>query len=165
MLCRAIQGGRVTVESSEKVMWSTEGENGRPLHYSSHEQYEKAKRYDTWRWATQIRKCPVCYQEEQMAIISSSTCYQKEWSSYAKVEMALSCGYVWCESKVYCCAEHYGIGTQNVRSMNQGKLDVVKKEMARVNLDILEISERKWTGMGKFNSDDLLYLLVQARIP
>ena len=44
--------------------------------------------------------------------------------------------------------------TWNVRSMNQGKLEVVKQEMARVNVDILEISERKWTGMGEFNSDD-----------
>ena len=42
----------------------------------------------------------------------------------------------------------------NVRSMNQGKLDVVKQEMARVSIDILEISEIKWTGMGKFNSDE-----------
>ena len=42
----------------------------------------------------------------------------------------------------------------NVRSMNQGKLKVVKQEMARVNIDILEISELKWTGRGEFNSDD-----------
>ena len=46
------------------------------------------------------------------------------------------------------------IGTWNVRSMNQGKLEVVKQEMARVNVDILGISELKWTGMGEFNSDD-----------
>ena len=48
----------------------------------------------------------------------------------------------------------YCIGTWNVRSMNQGKLEVVKQEMARVNVDILGISELKWTGMGEFNSDD-----------
>ena len=42
----------------------------------------------------------------------------------------------------------------NVRSMNQGKLEVVKQEMARVNTDILGINELKWTGMGEFNSDD-----------
>ena len=42
----------------------------------------------------------------------------------------------------------------NVRSMNQGKLEVVKQKMARVNIDILGISELKWTGMGEFNSDD-----------
>ena len=58
------------------------------------------------------------------------------------------------ESKVQCCKEQYCIGTWNVRSMNQGKLEVVKQEMARVNIDILEISELKWTGMGEFNSDD-----------
>ena len=46
------------------------------------------------------------------------------------------------------------VGTWNVRSMNQGKLEVVKQEMAKVNVDILGISEPKWTGMGEFNSDD-----------
>ena len=58
------------------------------------------------------------------------------------------------ESKVQCCKEEYCIGTLNVRSINQGKLDVIKQEMARVNTDILGISELKWMGMGEFNSDD-----------
>ena len=58
------------------------------------------------------------------------------------------------ESKVRCCKEQYCIGTWNVRSMNQGKLEVVKEEMESVNIDIIGISELKWTGMGKFNSDD-----------
>ena len=57
-------------------------------------------------------------------------------------------------SKVRCGKEKYCIGTWNVRSMDQGKLEVVKQEMARVNIDILGISELKWTGMGEFNSDD-----------
>ena len=57
-------------------------------------------------------------------------------------------------SKVRCCKEQYGIGAWNVRSMNQGKLEVVKQEMARVNVHILGIRELKWTGMGEFNSDD-----------
>ena len=57
-------------------------------------------------------------------------------------------------SKVQCCKEQYCIGTWNVRSMNQGKLEVVKQEMTRVNIDILGISELKRTGMGEFNSDD-----------
>ena len=57
-------------------------------------------------------------------------------------------------SKVWCCKEQYCIGTWNVRSMNQGKLDVVKQEMARVNIDILGISELQWTGMGELNLDD-----------
>ena len=58
------------------------------------------------------------------------------------------------ESKVQCCKEQYCIGTWNVRSMNQGKLDVVKQEMARVNINIIGISELKWMGMGDFNLDD-----------
>ena len=57
-------------------------------------------------------------------------------------------------SKVRCCKKQYYIGTWNVRSMNQGKLEVVKQEMERVNIDILGISELKWTRMGEFNSDD-----------
>jgi len=59
------------------------------------------------------------------------------------------------ESKVQCYKEQYCIGTCNVRSMSQGKLDVVKEEMARANVYILGISELKWIGMGKFSSDDL----------
>ena len=57
-------------------------------------------------------------------------------------------------SKVRCCKEQYSIGAWNVRSMNQGKLEVVKQEMARVNINILGISKLKWTRMGEFNSDD-----------
>ena len=59
-------------------------------------------------------------------------------------------------SKVRCCKEQYCIGTWNVRSINQGKLDVVKQEMARVNIDILRISEQKWMATGEFNSYDLI---------
>ena len=57
-------------------------------------------------------------------------------------------------SKIWCCKEQYCIGTCNVRSMNQGKLEVVKQEMTRVNVDILGITKLKWTGMGEFNLDD-----------
>ena len=57
-------------------------------------------------------------------------------------------------SKLRGCKEEYCIGTWNVMSLNQGKLEVVNQEMARVNIDILGISEIKWTGMGEFNSDD-----------
>ena len=55
-------------------------------------------------------------------------------------------------SKIRCCKQQYCTGTWNVMSMNQGKLEVVKQEMARVNIDILGTSELKWTGMGEFNS-------------
>ena len=56
--------------------------------------------------------------------------------------------------KVQCCKAQLCRGTWNARSTNQGKLEVVKQEMARVNIDILGINELKWTGMGEFNSDD-----------
>ena len=54
-------------------------------------------------------------------------------------------------SRVRCCKEQYCIRTWNVRSMNQGKLEVVKQERARVNIDILGINKLRWTGMGEFN--------------
>ena len=57
-------------------------------------------------------------------------------------------------SKVQCYKDQYCIGTWNVRSMNQGKLEVVKQGMARVNVDLLGISELKWTGMSELNSND-----------
>ena len=62
--------------------------------------------------------------------------------------------------KVWCCKEQYCIGTWNVRSTNQGKLEVVKQEMARVNTGILGISQPRWTGMGEFNSDDRFTTIV-----
>ena len=58
------------------------------------------------------------------------------------------------ENKVQCCKEKYCIKTWNVKSMNQGKLDMVKQEKAIVNINILGISELKWMGMGEFNSDN-----------
>ena len=57
-------------------------------------------------------------------------------------------------SKVWCCKEQYSTGTWNVRSVNQGKLEVVKQEMTRVIVNILGISKLKWTGIGEYNSDD-----------
>ena len=67
-------------------------------------------------------------------------------------------------SKVHCCKEQYCIGTWNVRSMNQGKLEVVKQEMARENINILGISVLKWTGMGEFNPDDYIYYCGQESL-
>ena len=64
-------------------------------------------------------------------------------------------------SPVQGCKEQYCIGTWNVRSMNQGKLEVVKQEMARVNVDILGISELKWVNLAQMT----IYLLLWARIP
>ena len=67
--------------------------------------------------------------------------------------------------KVLCCKEQYCIGAWNVRSVNQGKLEVVKQEMARVNIEILGISKLKWTRMGEFNTDDhYIYLCGQESL-
>ena len=63
-------------------------------------------------------------------------------------------------SKVRCYKEQCCIAMWNVRSMNQGKLEVVKEEMSRVNVNILGLSVLKWTGMGEFNSDDLISTTV-----
>ena len=68
-------------------------------------------------------------------------------------------------SKVRCCKEQYYMGSWNVRSMNQGILEVIKQEMARVKINILGISKLKWTGVGEFNSDEHYILLLWARIP
>ena len=68
-------------------------------------------------------------------------------------------------SKVRCCKEQYCIGTWNVRSMTQGKLEVVKLEMTRVNIDILGINELTRTGMGEFNSyDNYIYYCGQESL-
>ena len=74
-----------------------------------------------------------------------------------------SVGQCWAYNR-YPTNEQHCIRTWKMRSVNQGKLEVVKQEMARVSIDILGISELKWTGMGKFNSDDS-YLLLWSRIP
>ena len=58
------------------------------------------------------------------------------------------------ESKILCCNEQYCMGTWSVRSMTQGKLDMIKQEMIRVNISILGLSKLKWIGMVEFNSDD-----------
>ena len=67
-------------------------------------------------------------------------------------------------NKIRCCKEQYCIGTWNVRSINQGKLEVVKQEMARVNVDVLGISKLRWSAMGGFNSDDH-YIYYLGRNP
>ena len=67
-------------------------------------------------------------------------------------------------SKVRCCKKQYCIGTWNVRSMNQGKLEVVKQEMARVNVDILGISELKWTGKGELTQMTIISI-TEGRNP
>ena len=84
--------------------------------------------------------------EEQRAITNSSRKNEAVGPKWKRCSVV--------ESKVLCCKERYCIGTWNVRSMNKGKLDVVKQEMARLNINILGINGLKWTGMGECNRDD-----------
>ena len=94
--------------------------------------------------------------EEQKATANSSRNYKVAGPKWKQ------CSCVDGESTVRCCKEQYHIGNWNVRPQNQGKLDMVKQEMARVNINTLGISELKWTGMGEFNSDnDYIYYYGQ----
>ena len=150
MPCRATQDGQIMVESSEK-MWSTGEGNGKPLQYSCFENPMNSMKMQKDR--TMKDECP--------RSVAAQYATGDQWRSNSrKNEMEPKqkqhpVGDVTGdESKVLCCKEQYCIGTWNVRSMHQGKLEVVKQEMARVNINILGISELKWTGMGEFNSDD-----------
>ena len=103
--------------------------------------------------------CQVSYQGWKSICYWGRTEYnyewmQKQWSSWVKQKQYLAVEVSGNERKVWCCEEQYCIGTWNIKSMNQGKLHVVKQEMASVIIDILGISELKWMEMGEFNSDD-----------
>ena len=118
------------------------------LTWEPHEQYEKTKRYDTERWTPQVSRCPICYWEERRNGSRRNEEAEPKWKQCPVVDVSGG------ESKVGCCKEQYCTRTWNVMPMNQGKLEAVKQEMARVNINILGISELKWAGTGKFNSDD-----------
>ena len=151
MQYRAAQNGRVTVESSDKTWSPTEG-NGKPPQYSCLKNPMNSMKRQKYR----------TLKDELPRLVGAQYATEEEWRYSSRkneefepkqkqppvVDMTGD------GSKVQCCKEQYCIGTQNVRSMNQGKLEVVKQEMARMNINILGISELKWTGMGEFNSDD-----------
>ena len=106
--------------------------------WETYEQYGKAKTPDTERWTPQVGRCPIGYwrifnprKNEEM---------EPKQTKHSVVDVTGR------GSKVWCYKEQYYIGTWNVKSMNQSKLEVVKQEMARVNIDILGIGELKWTG-------------------
>ena len=151
MPCGATQDGRVMVEMSAR-MWSTGEENGKPLQFSCLENPMNSMK----------RRKDRTVKEELPKSIGDQYATGDQWRNNSRKNEGMQpkkkqypvvdvTGY---RSKVQCCKEQHRIGTWNVRSMNQGKLEVVKQEMARVNIDILGISELKWTGMGEFNSDD-----------
>ena len=151
MPCKATPDGWVMAESSDK-MWSTGEGNGKPLQYSCLENPMKSKKRQNDR----------TLKEELPRSVGAQYATGYKWRNNSRKNEGMEpkqnqypvVDVTGDRSKVRCCKEQYCIGTCNVRSMNQGKLEVVIQEMARVNIDILGISELKWTGMGEFNSDD-----------
>ena len=148
MLCRATQDRRVMVESSDK-RGPLEG-NGNTsifLPWQPHEQYEKGKIMTMRNELSRLVGIQYATGEEWK---NNSRRMKKEpkWKQCPAVDVTGD------GSKLWCCKEQYCIGTWNVRSVNQGKLEVVKQETTRMTINILGISELKWIGMGKFNSDD-----------
>ena len=137
------------VERSD-TMWSTGEGNGKPLQYSCLENPMNIIKRQNDRILKEELPRSVGAQyatgdQWRMKESRKNEGMEPKQKQYPVVDVTGD------RSKVRCCKEHYCIGTWNVRSMNQGKLEVVKQEMARVNIDILGISEVKWTGMGEFN--------------
>ena len=129
-------------------MWSTGEGNGKPLQYSCLENPMNSMKRQKYR----------TLKDELPRLVGAQYTTGDRWRNNSRkneeMEPKQKQHPVVGVNKVRCCKEKYCIGTWNVRSMNQGKMEVVKQEMARVNVDILEISKLKWTGMDEFNSDD-----------
>ena len=139
------------MESSDKT-WSTGERNGKPLQYSCLENPINRMKKQKDRTLKDELPRSVGIQYATGDQWRNNSRKNEEMEPKQKQHTVV---YVTGDgNKVQCCQEQHCIGTRNVRSMNQGKLEVVKQEMARVNTDILGISELKWTGMGEFNSDD-----------
>ena len=139
------------VERSDR-MWSTGEGNGKPLQYSCLEKPMNSMKRQNYR----------ILKEELPKSVGAQYATGGQWRNNSRKNEGMEpkqkqypvVDVTGDRGKVQCCKEQYCIGTWNVRSMNQVKLEVVKQEMARVNVDILGINELKWTGMGEFNSDD-----------
>ena len=133
-------------------MWFTGKGNGKPLQYSGLENpmNSRKRRKDTTPKDELLRSVGAQYAtgDQWRKNSRKNEGMEPKQKQYPVVDVTGD------RSKIRCCKEQYCIGTWNVRSMNQGELEVVKQEMASVNVDILGISELKWTGMGEFNSDD-----------
>ena len=151
MPCRATQDRQVMVESSDKT-WSTGEANGKPLKYSFLENSMNSMKRQKDRTLKDELPRSVDAQYATRDQWRNNSRKNEEVESKQKQHPVVNVNPD--GSKIRCCKEQYCIGTWNVRSMNQGILEMVKQEVARVNINILGISERKWTGMGEFNSDD-----------
>ena len=151
MPSRAIQDGWVMVESSDK-MWSTGEGNGKPFQYSCLENTVNSmkRQKDRILKGELPRSAGAQYATGDQWRNNS----RKNEEMEPKQKQHPGVDVPGDGSKVQCCKEQYYIGTWNVRPMNQGKLEAVRQEIARVNVDILGISELRWTAVGEFNSDD-----------
>ena len=133
-------------------MWYTGDGKGNPLQYSCLEICKNSmKRQNDW-----------ILKEELSRSVGAPYATGDRWRNNSRKNAGIEPKQKQCpvvdvtgdRRKVQCYKEQYSIGTWNIKSMNQVKLEVVKQEMARVNIKILRISELKCTGMGEFNSDD-----------
>ena len=138
------------VERSDR-MWSTGEANGKPLQYSCLQNPKNSMK----------RQNDSILKEELPRSVGAQYVSGDRWRNNSRKNEGMEpkqkqypvVNVTGDRTKVQCCKEQYSIRTWNVRSMNQGKLKVVKQEMASVNVNILGISKLKWTGMGEFNSD------------
>ena len=147
----ATQDGQVMVERSDRK-WSIGEGNGQPLQYSCLENPRNSMKRQNDR----------ILKEELPRSVGAQYATGDQWRNNSRKNEGMEpkqkqypvVHVTGDRCKVQWCKEQYCIGTWTVRSKNQGKLEVVKQGMARVNVNILGISEVKWTGMGEFNSDD-----------
>ena len=148
MLYRANQDGQVMVESSDK-MWSTGEGNGKPLQYSCLENPMNSMKKQKHR----------TLKDEFPRSVGAQFVTGDQWRNNSRKNEGREprqkqhpfVDVTGDRSNVQWCKEQYCLGTWNVRSMNEGKLEMVKQEMATVNVDILGIGELKWTGIGECN--------------
>ena len=147
----ATQDRRVMVQRSDRVWFTGEG-NGKPLQYSCPENLMNSMKRQKDRTLKDELPRLVGAQYATRNLWRNKSRKNKEMEPKQKQHPVVDV--TGDRSKVRCCKEQCCIGTWNVRSMNQSKLEVVKQEMARVNVDIVGISELQWTGMGEFTSDD-----------
>ena len=151
MACGATQDRRVMVERSDR-MWSTGEGNGKPLQYSCLENPMNGMK----------RQKDRTLKDELPRTVSTQYATVNQWINNSRKNEGMEpkqkqypvVAVTSDRNKGQCCKEQYCIGTWNVRTMNQSKLEAVKQDTARVNINILAISEIKWTRMGEFNSVD-----------
>ena len=139
-------------------MWSTGEGNGKPLQYSCLENVMNSMKRQ--KDMTVKDELPRSVGTQYATGDQQKTNSKKNEEIEPKQKQHPVVDVTGDEHKVQCCKEQYCIGTWNVRSMNQGKLEVVEQEMARVNVDILGISELKWTGMGELTQMTIIATTV-----